>query len=325
MKKRNNAIDIAKAIGIILMIIGHCGALPYMPYRHFIFTFHMPLFFIISGYFFRGGNVCECLKKDAKHLMIPYLLTSFAIIILSLVIALHSDNYNHVINYSIATFVGSGSRHSCTYLSDLPSIGAIWFFPALLACKTTYNYLSQKYQITKRLIIASITYLIATLIGRYIIFLPFSILSGLSAIIFYTIGDYLKQNNPRIKWYFVILGLFCWVISYKYSHIYLVQPQTDLYFIDIAGATTATILVLQASNLIERLSYNNGILPWIGRNSMYILCFHLIDINVGISSRMTGIISNVIFFPYLATLIGFMIFVPLFSTWVYSYVVRKQS
>lgn len=51
LKKRINYFDIAKGLGILLMIIGH------MPIKNeylknFIFCFHMPLFFIISGYFF---------------------------------------------------------------------------------------------------------------------------------------------------------------------------------------------------------------------------------------------------------------------------------
>ena len=56
---RDNTIDIVKAIGIIFVVIGHCCAIP----RHggdvswqiyicdYIYTFHMPLFFFVSGYF----------------------------------------------------------------------------------------------------------------------------------------------------------------------------------------------------------------------------------------------------------------------------------
>ena len=47
--KRIEWIDVSKGITIILMMIGH-----YVPYgsqvRNFIFAFHMPLFFILSGY-----------------------------------------------------------------------------------------------------------------------------------------------------------------------------------------------------------------------------------------------------------------------------------
>lgn len=44
--KRNPLIDYMKAIGIILMVMGHSGS----PITLWIYLFHMSLFFIISGY-----------------------------------------------------------------------------------------------------------------------------------------------------------------------------------------------------------------------------------------------------------------------------------
>lgn len=41
--------DIAKGLGIILMVAAHAN----IPAKSFIYLFHMPLFFIISGYFFK--------------------------------------------------------------------------------------------------------------------------------------------------------------------------------------------------------------------------------------------------------------------------------
>lgn len=46
-----NKITIAKAIGIICVVVGHSGCPEYM--RSFIYLFHMPLFFFISGYCFK--------------------------------------------------------------------------------------------------------------------------------------------------------------------------------------------------------------------------------------------------------------------------------
>lgn len=47
-QNRNCALDIAKAICIILMVIGHSGCPDYL--GRFIYMFHMPCFFFISGY-----------------------------------------------------------------------------------------------------------------------------------------------------------------------------------------------------------------------------------------------------------------------------------
>ena len=50
-KTRDISIDMAKGIGMIAVIIGHM-TVP-VKVTDFIFSFHMPLFFLINGYFFK--------------------------------------------------------------------------------------------------------------------------------------------------------------------------------------------------------------------------------------------------------------------------------
>lgn len=73
MKNRNINIDIIKGIGIILMVGGHCG----MPFTHFIYLFHMAIFFMASGYCFNASNsetmqdVLSFVKRKFKGLWFP--------------------------------------------------------------------------------------------------------------------------------------------------------------------------------------------------------------------------------------------------------------
>ncbi len=49
-KARIELIDIAKAITIVLVILGHTtGILETPMYRRFLYAFHMPLFFFLAG------------------------------------------------------------------------------------------------------------------------------------------------------------------------------------------------------------------------------------------------------------------------------------
>lgn len=50
--ERNRTFDIMKGIGILSVILGHMDVAPF--WRTFIFSFHMPLFFILAGYFYRS-------------------------------------------------------------------------------------------------------------------------------------------------------------------------------------------------------------------------------------------------------------------------------
>ena len=73
--KKNNFISIAKAIGIILMVAGHSGCPATM--NRFLYLFHMPLFFVCSGYFFKDIRDTNALtkyyKRKTQGLYFPYL------------------------------------------------------------------------------------------------------------------------------------------------------------------------------------------------------------------------------------------------------------
>ena len=84
------------------------------------------------------------------------------------------------------------------------------------------------------------------------------------------------------------------------------QPRLDLYFVDVIGATTATVLVYLASKALSHIPLLMQTLSWIGKNSLYILCFHLIDLDCLISNRLniTGSISVGIILNLLLPVIG---------------------
>ena len=50
--ERNRVFDIMKGVGILSVILGHMDIESY--WRNVIYSFHMPLFFILAGYFFRS-------------------------------------------------------------------------------------------------------------------------------------------------------------------------------------------------------------------------------------------------------------------------------
>ena len=89
MKNRNINIDIIKGIGIILMVGGHCG----MPFTHFIYLFHMAIFFMASGYCFNASNsetmqdVLSFVKRKFKGLWFPYVLWTAVFVAVPLIYA----------------------------------------------------------------------------------------------------------------------------------------------------------------------------------------------------------------------------------------------
>ena len=69
--KRETWIDFLRGTGIILVMLGHC----WPPFSKQIYGFHMPLFFLLSGYLFSHyEKLCfkDLIKKLAVRLLIPY-------------------------------------------------------------------------------------------------------------------------------------------------------------------------------------------------------------------------------------------------------------
>lgn len=83
MTQRNPVFDIMKGIGILLVLIGHLpGLLPGL--KTFIYSFHMPLFFLLAGYFSKDlgdGEVLKQIGKDAKRLLLPFVFTQLLLLV----------------------------------------------------------------------------------------------------------------------------------------------------------------------------------------------------------------------------------------------------
>ena len=74
--ERSSWIDYAKVIGIWLVVYGHT---PGHYFVHWIFIFHMPLWFILSGYLYKPRNFQAELKRTIPVLVIPYVLYNIII------------------------------------------------------------------------------------------------------------------------------------------------------------------------------------------------------------------------------------------------------
>ena len=81
MSKRIEYIDIARGIGILLVVMGHndFGAISPFAYK-VIYSFHMPLFFFLSGYFLNTSiGFWNFFKKRFNSLLKPFFFTIFLI------------------------------------------------------------------------------------------------------------------------------------------------------------------------------------------------------------------------------------------------------
>lgn len=115
IKKRIEWIDIAKGIGIILVIMGHTIALRY---SQWLYAFHLPLFFLLSGLVYnidKYNRYTVLVRQKSKQILLPWVkffLAGLAVCLLipewrnslslhQIVVELYTSNTNNVQNSSI--------------------------------------------------------------------------------------------------------------------------------------------------------------------------------------------------------------------------------
>lgn len=172
---RSLTLDIAKGIGIILVVVGHCIKSYTIP-GIFIYAFHMPLFFLISGICFNGEKYQEFkpfFYKRLRQLLVPA-VTFSAIIVLVSYCLLGNDNLLYNLSWE-------GFPH------------AIWFLGVLFIVEIAYWLL---YQLAKTKKAICLYIVLGVLIGAWTsskgLCSPYSIFSSFIALAFYALGNLIR-------------------------------------------------------------------------------------------------------------------------------------
>jgi fucose 4-O-acetylase-like acetyltransferase len=124
MSKRIEYLDIAKGIGILLVVLGHNDfEVISLFVQRLIYSFHMPMFFFLSGYFINASiPFWDFFKKRSHALLKPFLFTLFLIYFAS--VSFEKMGFNTAITRIVKSLYGSGH-----YLDWVQ----LWFLPHLFA------------------------------------------------------------------------------------------------------------------------------------------------------------------------------------------------
>ncbi|WP_288317597.1 acyltransferase family protein [Xylanibacter caecicola] len=129
IKERKNWIDWMKAIGMLMIVWGHC--FPDGGTSEFLYAFNVPLFFIISGYLTRREHsMALCWDKCLHNLVIPYFILS--LIKVAGFILKHLDDGMWAWSLFGVTF----GFHS---INGASGCGNLWFVYALIVIKLVYQ------------------------------------------------------------------------------------------------------------------------------------------------------------------------------------------
>jgi fucose 4-O-acetylase-like acetyltransferase len=279
MEQRLNHIDIAKGIGIILVVFSHTD---YSDIVHYTLAFYVPIFFFCSGYTTSiptNTSFKENFIKHAIKLLKPYLF--FTIILLLL-----------FRQFYLQGLVGIFYSRYCLYPFGSPDIYRffingnypLWF----LTCMTIAFFLfyliiyQPKYQYY-----IGVSYLAISVLLSYLpILLPWSIDTAFLMALFMYIGMQMRQRLPdlfSVKIHpLIILSAIIYILSIPFcSNINLSVREygSSLITFTIAGIS-GCLITIYIARLIEQCPLR-VIFQQIGKHSLTIFCIEIPFILLG--------------------------------------------
>lgn len=308
IKQRDQTFDVMKGIGILLVITAHFFSWNHPLLGRSITSFHMPMFFMVAGYFSKSfvswSEASHCIKKFARRLLPAFIFTQIIIILWTVLMALTKDEgWSPVIQHTLSLF-WADPHGPYTQWGQL-TIGVIWFLVALFVAKCLLLFLSQ---LKGWAIPISITLAFGALLLHQVF--PHSIWCfslGLTALPFLTIGWWTKNHKMPI--WVIVICIICWVIAIIYSHLGMYDMDWGCFPLDFLGACGGSIFFYFISKLIsQHLGLLSKVFAILGVWSLAIMCFHDVETHCHIGNHIMALFPVVIpmwgkfLFRYLLTI-----------------------
>lgn len=287
-KERNNIIDILKGVAVISVLLGHAlqrglGLSGYIPFDNYIFkiiyTYHMPLFMILSGYVlanYTNKFDKEFLIKKSLRLLYPTIIWSYLI--------WSVRNFNFVGIKEFIPFPNSLIEYTKTLIKHPDFI--IWFLYVVFIFNLFF-YIIKKIN-KKEDIYLDVTFSIAFYLllgvipnsnfGIYNIQLYFPIF----AFGYYLKKEYLKKYSWKYILSFIIIYI---VLLYKCADTFLYN-HFEYYLISFS----AIFLIYQLIIRIKEFKICN-LLSFFGKYSLEIYLCQCLCLNIGIGQGYLRVLT----------------------------------
>lgn len=270
MHKRNQVIDRLKGLGMLFVVGGHSGS----PFTGYYYTFHMGLFFFISGFLMLKSNYRSIeFKSFLRHKIIKVIVPFIIFCLVSLGVSewrlykMSRMFFPIESGHIKALFLGGG------YLADYSINFPLWFFHTLFiayVCMFFLIKLNRNLKIFVFILMYFITIPFQTVVPGRPIFHINVLPAALVYMLFgYGLHELLNVINKKIHISFGIVLLFIgWYTSRTYGGN--IAQIGSLYYYFESFCTISGLYVI-----LDHLK-SAKILEYIGERSMFILGCHIL-------------------------------------------------
>jgi len=270
---RNEFIDFIRGWGIILVIWGHSSSFLYDE----IYSFHMPLFFFLSGCFFKwkGFTLWQYTKKKFSQLLIPYYIF-FTLIYIYYAIVLTVTHRFDLVNV-VVKLKGIFPLDNTTISTPL------WFFYALF-------FMSLIYMMIRRLMKNNTLILIVVCLGvgllQYLLMvnnieLPLFIGRSLGELVYMHLGYWAYQAwkpNEMLKKKIHQRVFFLFLSFLFFYFCYYVKTLTSGFFdygISIITTLSGIIFSICLCACLQPVKKLNKAIGYLGTHTLCLFALHL--------------------------------------------------
>lgn len=280
-KQRNQYLDIAKGIGIILVVLGHMQQ--FFSYggrmNQMIYSAHLPLFLMIGGYLMtvkENEKASEFVTKKFYRLIKPYFIFCIITILIS-----WPGSYVEVHTYLAGMFFATGIRGRMDF--NLP----LWFMPMFfvgncvfyLILRISGRFTERLKRMLAELCLVLLFMWLGTLILRHMERLPWSVEIAMVAQGLFLAGHWFRWLEEKLTGkalcFLIPTAFVLWGIGVK------INGRVDMnagYFGNLfwfySTAIAGCFLILMFSKGLSYLPVIRTALAVCGRDSMYIMAYH---------------------------------------------------
>ncbi len=293
-KTRLNFLDIAKGLGIILVLYSHSCGFPV--FGNAVVAFYMPLFFFVSGYVYKGGRTPkENIKRKLKQLLIPYAGYTLLLYAENVILRCikHELNKQTLLMPLLGALYSRGALYADMSGENvyffLISNGPMWFITAMAVASIIFYLFVDSFLSDKKSAIA----ISAVLIGITIAFsycpllLPWSIDTAFACALFMLAGAKLGSisyfsdaNKSRFRLWQIIASAAVYCVLTQYAEPINLSIR-DYGYSGITGALwflsaafAGVIIFLWICRYIEKYKWTRVIIA-VGRHTYSIMALHI--------------------------------------------------
>lgn len=143
MTKRKTELDVAKALALLSVVLGHVIPL-HGTFSNWIFSFHMPVFFFLTGMTFRPGKYAgfgAFVRDKWKKRIVPYLIIVFVGFVICMLRPTYREPVLHdgwryqllwIFYYArpMNLYIGQSWYLVALFMAELYAYGWLWVFDA---------------------------------------------------------------------------------------------------------------------------------------------------------------------------------------------------